>query len=201
MAVDLETVAGKPPEPILRLLRNGPPELLAHSLATARLVERMLPLLPRDGLPARDLLLGALAHDAGKAFWPEKLFTKRFLTEAERCLVWAHPIIGADLLRKKWPGAPEGVIGIVLEHHERPGGNGYPRQIEPTYPALVVAAADVLAAMTTDRAYRPTLPLDKALEEIAKWAPPELLAAVEAAAIEMRQKKPQSRNQVLSLST
>lgn len=167
----------EPLEPILRLLKKGPQELLAHSLAVARLVERMLALLPRDGLPrdglpARDLLLGALAHDVGKVTWPAELFAKHPLSNQDWALIRIHPLAGRNLLREAWPAAPEAVLEIVAQHHERPAGRGYPYAKEPCYPALVVAAADALSAMTTDRAYRPALSLRQALDQVARWAPP-----------------------------
>lgn len=183
----MERGAPRGPEPLIRLMRRSHPDLWRHSLAVARLAGKAALFLPdRGGADRAALLMGALLHDAGKIFWPEKLFTKRFLDEPERFLIWAHPITGAELVRRRWPGAPEDVIRVVLEHHERPGGKGYPRGTEPCRAALLVAACDVLDAVTSDRAYRPALPLQQALEEIAGWAPPELLAAVEAAAIELR---------------
>jgi putative nucleotidyltransferase with HDIG domain len=118
-----------PLEPILQVLRKAPPELLAHSLTTARVAQKTLACLP----PAEELrpawvVLAALAHDLGKALWSDELFAKpsHFLTHANRALIHAHPVAGANLLREAWPDAPEEVVRAVLEHHERPGVRATP---------------------------------------------------------------------------
>ncbi|MGB9887691.1 MAG: HD-GYP domain-containing protein [Moorellales bacterium] len=178
------------PESVLRLLRKGPAGLLSHSLAASRLAQKILAYLPageRDLRPAR-VTLAALAHDLGKVYWPEEMFVKPayLVTNADRALIRAHPIAGANVLREVWPDAPEEVVRAVLEHHERPGGGGYPYGTEPSPLALVVAAADVLSAMTEDRPYRPALPAWEAAAEVARWAPPELARATEAVALGLK---------------
>jgi HD-GYP domain-containing protein (c-di-GMP phosphodiesterase class II) len=161
------------------LMTRAHPHLLAHSLATARLVEKVIPLLPWGGFASPAILLaGAFFHDAGKITWPPELFTKYPLEVNDWGLVRAHPIAGASLVREMWPGVPEQVVEIVLAHHERPGGGGYPYGAEPSYPALVVAACEVADAMTHDRGYRGALPAEAALAEISRWAPGEVVEAV-----------------------
>lgn len=133
-------------------------------------------------------MLAAPARDLGKACWPEELFAKPayLVTNADLALIRAYPIAGVGALREAWPDAPEEVVKAVLEQHERPGGSGYPRGAEPSRAALLVAACDVVDAMASDRGYRPALPLEKALAEVRRWAPPDLARAVEAPAIELR---------------
>ncbi|MCL6557806.1 MAG: HD domain-containing protein, partial [Firmicutes bacterium] len=152
------------------LMTRAHPHLLAHSLATARLVEKVIPHLPWGGYASPAILLaGAFLHDAGKITWPTELFTKYPLEVHDWGLVRAHPVAGANLVRELWPGVPEQVVEIILQHHERPGGKGYPRGVEPGYPALVVAACEVADAMTHDRGYREALPVEMAVEEISRW--------------------------------
>lgn len=183
----METGAIWAPGPLLDFLRRAPHGLWRHSLAVARLAARAALLLPDGGgMPRAALLLGALLHDAGKALWPDELFTKRFLANTDWYLIRAHPVSGANLVREKWPEAPEDVVRIVLEHHERPNGKGYPHGAGPSRPALLVAACDVVDAATANRPYRPAAPLERALEEVSRWAPQDVLAAVEAAAVELR---------------
>ncbi|MCL6447710.1 MAG: HD domain-containing protein [Armatimonadetes bacterium] len=137
------------------LMRKAHPHLLAHSLAAARLVERIIPFLPWSGdISTPVLLAGAFLHDIGKVSWPKELFTKYPLEPADWSLVHAHPVAGVNLVRETWPDVPGQVVEIILQHHERPGGGGYPRGREPGYPALVVAACEVVDAMTHDRGYR-----------------------------------------------
>jgi putative nucleotidyltransferase with HDIG domain len=161
------------------LMARAHPHLLAHSLATARLVEKVIPFLPWGGYASPAILLaGAFLHDAGKVTWPPELFVKYPLKANDWGLIRAHPIAGAELVREMWPDVPETVIEIIATHHERPGGRGYPRGVEPGYPALVVAACEVADAMTHDRGYRGALPVEMAVEEISRWAPREVVEAV-----------------------
>lgn len=158
------------------LMRRAHPGLLAHARRTALLVGMVVPCLPWSGCAPRAVYLaGAFLHDVGKVRWPPELFTKRALAPSDWSLIKAHPVMGADLVRYAWPGAPEIVLKIIREHHERPGGKGYPEGIEPCYPALVVACCEVFDAMTHDRGYREAVAAEKALVEVEKWGPAEVV--------------------------
>lgn len=163
------------------LMHRASPGLLAHAKNTEMLVRAVIPYLPRVCTPRAVLLMGAFLHDIGKVTWPKELFAKRVLTPADWALIRAHPVVGANLVREAWPDVPEGVIRIILEHHERPGGEGYPYGIEPSYSVLVAAACDVFDAMTHDRNYREAIPVKVALAEIREWAPGKIVNAVERA--------------------
>jgi HD-GYP domain-containing protein (c-di-GMP phosphodiesterase class II) len=79
----------------------------------------------------------------------------------------AHPEVGYDILRSisfPWP-----VADIVLQHHERLNGSGYPHGLtgnDILEEARILAVADVVEAMSSHRPYRASLGLDAALEEI-----------------------------------
>ena len=90
------------------------------------------------------------------------------LSSVEMDIIKTHPRVGADILKPV--NLPESVTAIVLQHHERMDGSGYPDhlkgdQIMPE--ARIVAVADVVEAMANHRPYRPALGLEKALEEIS----------------------------------
>ena len=91
------------------------------------------------------------------------------LTEIEFNLIKEHPKVGYDVLKKIdfiWP-----VAEIVLQHHERINGSGYPRGLknnEILIESKIIGVADVVEAMSSHRPYRPALGIDKALEEISK---------------------------------
>jgi PAS domain S-box-containing protein len=111
-------------------------------------------------------------HDLGKIAIPSDILTKSDkLTEAEFQIIKSHPQVGYDLLKKidfPWP-----VALIVLEHHERINGSGYPgglsgKDILPE--ARIMAIADVVEAMGFHRPYRPSLGQQAALDEIEKNA-------------------------------
>src|SRR5438034_1203888 len=112
--------------------------------------------------------LGALFHDIGTIGVPETVLRKPgALDEAEWREVRAHPTIGANLLAN----VPmlERVRPIVLSHHERFDGTGYPaglREDQIPLAAQIVAVADAYMAMTTERPYREAMPSKTALREL-----------------------------------
>jgi putative nucleotidyltransferase with HDIG domain len=138
------------------------------------------------GLPDREVELiriAARVHDLGKIAIPDEILHKQGrLTEAEFELMKKHPETGAEILAK----FPEYRRGreLVLAHHERIDGLGYPRGLVGAAIALgarVIAVADSWDAMTSDRPYRKALDAQVALGELLRgrgtqWDP----AVVEA---------------------
>jgi putative two-component system response regulator len=114
----------------------------------------------------------ALVHDIGKLYIPPEILAKPYnLTPLERGLVHLHPRMGAELLapvKFPWP-----VADIILQHHERMDGSGYPQGLTGNLilmEARVIAVADVAEAMLTHRPYRPAKPVDKAMDELLELA-------------------------------
>jgi PAS domain S-box-containing protein len=114
------------------------------------------------------LRIAALVHDVGKIAVPAEILSKPArLTENEFALVKAHAAAASEILARIDFGGP--VAEIVLQHHERLDGSGYPRGLrgEEILPgARILAIADVVEAMITHRPYRPALSLEEALAEI-----------------------------------
>jgi response regulator RpfG family c-di-GMP phosphodiesterase/signal transduction histidine kinase len=114
------------------------------------------------------LQTAAMIHDIGKIRIPGEIVSKPSkLSPLEYDLVKTHSAAGAELLKDidfPWP------IGrIILEHHERIDGSGYPRGLradELLPESKIIAVADVVEAMSSHRPWRPALGLDAALEEI-----------------------------------
>jgi putative two-component system response regulator len=116
------------------------------------------------------LRLAAVLHDIGKIHIPAEILVKPGkLNELEWQLIKAHPRASFDILAPidyPWP-----VAEIAYQHHERLDGSGYPRGLtgdEILPEAQVLAVADVVEAMSSDRPYRAALGIDIALKEIAK---------------------------------
>jgi len=125
------------------------------------------------GLPPEKiegLRMAGVIHDIGKITLPTEILSKPTkLSAIEFSLIREHVRLGYDILKdveSPWPLAE-----IVLQHHERMDGSGYPRGLkgeEILIEARILAVADVVEAMASHRPYRPALGLDAALEEIEK---------------------------------
>ena len=116
------------------------------------------------------LHFGALIHDLGKIQVPAEILSKPSrLSRIEYELVKAHPEVGYDILKGidfPWP-----VLQMVLQHHERLDGSGYPLGLggdKIILEARVLAVADVVEAMASHRPYRPGFGFEKALDEIER---------------------------------
>lgn len=108
-------------------------------------------------------------HDIGKIHIPAEILSKPGkISEAEYTLIKTHSQVGHDILKTiefPWP-----VAKIVLQHHERMDGSGYPQGLKGEsilLEARILAVADVIEAMATHRPYRPALSIEEALKEIS----------------------------------
>lgn len=127
------------------------------------------------GLSADDLWAlrkGGLLHDVGKVGIPDSILLKQGrLTPEEYEIVKAHTVIGERLcagLRSLTSVRP-----IIRQHHERLDGRGYPDGLkgsEVSLLAQIIGVVDAFDAMTTDRPYRKSLGLDRAVEELRQDA-------------------------------
>ena len=117
------------------------------------------------------LRLAGLMHDLGKiGVRDDILFKPESLTPEERVRVEKHPEIAAEILRRIH-GARE-IAEIVLCHHERPDGSGYPRGLQADripLEARILRVADVYSALADERRYKPALSPQEALDRMAEW--------------------------------
>ena len=114
--------------------------------------------------------MAASIHDIGKISVPAETLSKPSrLSKNEFDMIKEHPEVGYNILKGiafPWP-----VAQIVLQHHERLDGSGYPQKLsaeEIVLEARVLGVADVVEAMASHRPYRAALGIDAALEEISK---------------------------------
>ena len=114
--------------------------------------------------------LGANIHDLGKIGVPAEILSRPSrLNALEYELVKTHTRVGYDIVKNivfPWP-----IGDMILHHHERLDGSGYPDGLhgdEIGIEARIIAVADVVEAMASHRPYRPSMGIDAALTEIAR---------------------------------
>lgn len=114
--------------------------------------------------------IASLIHDIGKVSVPSEILNKPSkLTDSEYALIKTHPAVSYKYIKDI--DFPRKVADIILQHHEKMNGTGYPnglRNREILLEAKIVSVADVVESMDHKRPYRPALGIDKALEEISK---------------------------------
>ncbi len=118
----------------------------------------------------KNIAMGACLHDIGKLATPDGILLKPgALSDQERKVMQRHVVIGYDLV-KGIPFLAE-AAEIILAHHERWDGSGYPRGLrgdEIPLSARIFAVADTLDAITSDRPYRAALPFSAARDVITR---------------------------------
>ncbi|MBW2651107.1 MAG: HD-GYP domain-containing protein, partial [Deltaproteobacteria bacterium] len=140
------------------------PYTAGHQRRVAQLacaVSRKMGLSSED---VRGVKMAALIHDVGKIKVPAEILSKPGLLTSR-----THPETGSDILKKI--EFPQPISEIVLQHHERIDGSGYPHGIngkEMRIEAKIIAVADVVEAMVSHRPYRPAMEIIKAIEEISQ---------------------------------
>jgi HD-GYP domain-containing protein (c-di-GMP phosphodiesterase class II) len=115
------------------------------------------------------LKLAASIHDIGKIVIPFEILNRPMrLSISELTLIKMHPQVAFEMLSPisfRWP-----VAEIVRQHHERADGSGYPRGLksgQTLLEAKILAVADVVEAMSSQRPYRASLGIDVALDEVS----------------------------------
>jgi len=119
-------------------------------------------------IECRPLRIAGMLHDIGKVAIPAETLSKPGkLSSAEFELIHTHPQVACEIIEDV--SFPDSVAEIVLQHHERVDGSGYPRGLageQVLREARILGVADVVEAMSSHRPYRPALGIDAALEEI-----------------------------------
>ena len=138
-----------------------------------RVCQLAVPLAQELGLPPdkiEGIRIASLIHDIGKIGLPTEILSKPSkLTDIEFSLIKGHSQIGYDILKSI--DFPFPIAQIILQHHEKINGSGYPNKLkgdEILLEAKIIGVADVVEAMSSFRPYRPALGIDVALEEISQ---------------------------------
>ena len=152
------------------IIETRDPYTAGHQRGVADLAQAIA---RRMGLPEdriEGIRVAALVHDLGKISTPAEILAKPTrLTEVEMSMIRSHPRSGYEILKRvefPWP-----IAQVVLQHHERNNGSGYPQGLlapDILLEAKILAVADVMEAMCSHRPYRPALGVEKALAEIRR---------------------------------
>jgi len=153
---------------LARLVETKDPYTAGHQLRVSALAAAIYNEMGATRDQVEGVRLAGMIHDLGKISVPSDILAKpAALTKLEYEFVQTHPRSGSEILAGlefPWP-----IAEMILQHHERLDGSGYPQGLsdgEILTEARVLGVADVLEAMASFRPYRPSLGIDKAFREI-----------------------------------
>ena len=165
----LQQTLDKTVDALSRMTEYRDPYTAGHQSRVARLAVEIGKHLELEPHRLLGLEIAAKLHDIGKIYIPSEFLTKPGrLSEAEMNLIKQHPEIGYSIVRDIPFATP--VSDIILQHHERLDGSGYPRGLmkdDILFEARILAVSDAFEAMSSFRPYRPGLGIDSAMLEIS----------------------------------
>lgn len=153
---------------ISKIVEIKDPYTAGHQQRVSELAVKIGEELGLDKEKLEAIKLAAMIHDIGKIHIPAEILTKPGeLSPLEREMIQNHPTFGYEILKNiefPWP-----IAQIVLQHHEKMDGSGYPLHLrgdQIMLEAKIISVADVVEAMSTHRPYRAGYGLARALDEI-----------------------------------
>lgn len=151
-------------------LEKRDPYTAGHHQKVSSLAYEIAKLMDLPQYQVEGIRIAGILHDIGKISVPTDILTKPGrLSINEFNLIKEHPQVGFDILQGIEFERP--IAECIIQHHERLNGSGYPRGLSGTeiiMEARILAVTDVVEAMASHRPYRPSLGIQKALEEISK---------------------------------
>ena len=167
------------------------PYVLGHSKQVSYYATEIAKSLKLNDRQVDLIRKGALLHDIGKLGIPEEILSKPSrLTAEEYEIIKRHAALGAELVGRS--PSLRSLIPIIRHHHEFFNGAGYPDGLKGnqiSIEARIVAIADAIEAMSSDRPYRKALPPTSVISEIKKYAGSQFDPLVVDAAVRMVEKQ------------
>lgn len=153
---------------LISALEARDPYTRGHSETVARIVSGIATLMGLSKQQTETITIGGRLHDIGKiGVRDDILFKPGPLTPREFEIIKQHPVIGANILKPI--SSLKEIVSIVLYHHERPDGKGYPYGLSalqiPLW-ASMVSVADTYAALRSKRPYQSPIPREQAIQII-----------------------------------
>lgn len=171
------------------------PYVLGHSKQVSYYASEIAKILGLEDKHIELIRKGALLHDIGKLGIPENILRKPVgLNGEEYEVIKGHSVIGAELAGKS--PSLRSVIPIIRHHHEFFNGKGYPDKLSGNQipiEARIVAVADTIGAMASDRPYRKALDLNSIRNEIKNFAGTQFDPLVVDAALKVIESDPELR--------
>jgi len=144
------------------------PYTSGHQKRVTQLATAIAEEMGLDNDKVESIRIAAQIHDIGKINLPESILTRPGrLSEIEYDMIKTHSQLGHDMIKNV--EFPWSIADIILQHHERMNGSGYPEGLKGKdimLEARIIGVSDVVEAMASHRPYRPALGINKALEEI-----------------------------------
>jgi putative nucleotidyltransferase with HDIG domain len=153
---------------MLSMIKTVDAHTAKHQRRVANLARTIASEMKLSEKEISNIFTAGILHDIGKASIPLEILNKPSkLSPYEFSLVQTHPATGYKILNEA--GFLEPVTEAVLQHHERTDGSGYPYGLadkDIILEAKILAIADVVEAISSQRPYRPAMGLDYALEQV-----------------------------------
>ncbi|MFC1929226.1 HD-GYP domain-containing protein, partial [Chloroflexota bacterium] len=151
-------------------LESRDPYTARHQRQVANLACKIATEMGLSKWDIEGIQITGLLHDIGKISVPAEILSKPGqISQYEFSIIKTHPRVGYEILdgtEFPWP-----ITQVILQHHERLDGSGYPEGLsgeDIIFEARILGVADVVEAMSSHRPYRPALGFDRALEEISQ---------------------------------
>ncbi|GHT92209.1 cyclic di-GMP phosphodiesterase [Betaproteobacteria bacterium] len=157
----------------LARLKNHDEYTFQHSVSVCALMTSFARALDLSREVIREIAIGALLHDTGKATIPDALLNKPGkLTDAEFDQMKSH-VVQSKIILEATPGISPVALAVAAQHHERFDGTGYPNKLKGEDISLygqMGAIVDVYDAITSNRCYHKGMPPTEALRKLLEWS-------------------------------
>ena len=179
------------------------PYVLGHSKQVSHYATEIARIMKLKEKQVELIRKGGLLHDIGKLGITEEILAKPSrLTAEEFAVMKRHSRLGAEFVGKS--PSLRALVPIVGQHHEFFDGNGYPDKLKGnqiSIEARIVAIADAIEAMSSDRPYRKSLPLARIINEIKQHAGSQFDPVVVEAAVRMLEQQAERTENHLEIQT